>query len=55
LRLKYQICTPHVISMARLVCRKCGIEFPLKEWEQVAEVQRMSCGVGGTHKLVGVS
>ena len=41
--------------MAKLVCRKCGIEFPLKEWEEVAEVQRMTCGVGGTHKLVGVA
>ena len=39
--------------MATLVCRKCGIEFPLKEWEEVERVQRQTCGGGGTHRLVG--
>ena len=39
--------------MARLVCRKCGIEFPLEDWTQVKQVQRETCGAGGTHRLVG--
>jgi hypothetical protein len=39
--------------MAKLICRKCGIEFPLETWVQVAEVQRQTCGAGGTHRLVG--
>jgi len=52
LRLKYQICTPSRRYMARLVCRKCGIEFPLERWEEVAEVQRISAGRGTQQQFI---
>jgi hypothetical protein len=37
----------------KLVCRKCNIEFPLQSFEEIQEVQLMTCGGGGTHRLVG--
>ncbi len=40
----------------KLVCRKCGLGFEvnqLKDWKEVDEIQRMTCGAGGTHRLVG--
>lgn len=37
----------------KLVCRKCAIEFPLTTFHEVEEVQRLTCGGGGTHRLVG--
>jgi len=40
----------------RLVCRKCGLGFDVSEllnWQEVDEIQRMTCGAGGTHRLVG--
>ncbi len=39
-----------------LRCRKCGIKFDcaeLADWREVAEIQKMTCGAGGTHRLVG--
>jgi len=39
----------------KLVCRKCGLECPVKTFEEVEEIHRMSCGAGGTHRLVGRS
>lgn len=39
-------------------CRKCGIHFDLSapgtEWSRVNDIQMMTCGAGGTHRLVGV-
>lgn len=41
----------------KLVCRKCGIVFnvdSLTGWQDVADIQRMTCGAdGGTHMVVG--
>jgi len=39
--------------MVILVCRKCGIEFPLEHHHEVEEIQRKTCGGGGTHRVVG--
>lgn len=39
----------------KLVCRKCLIEFPLKTFDEVQAVQLLTCGGGGTHRLVGTS
>lgn len=38
----------------KLICRKCSVEFPLDTFEEVDQVQRMTCGGGGTHRLVGL-
>ncbi len=39
-----------------LICRKCGIKFPeISSFQEVDQVQRMTCGAGGTHRLVGVN
>lgn len=39
-------------------CRKCGIHFDLSApgtpWSRVNDIQMMTCGAGGVHKLVGV-
>jgi len=39
-------------------CRKCGIMFDLSEpntpWTRVNDIQMMTCGAGGTHRLVGI-
>lgn len=39
-------------------CRKCGIHFDLSapgtEWSRVNDIQMMTCGAGGTHRLVGI-
>lgn len=39
-------------------CRKCGIHFDLSapgtEWSRVNDIQLMTCGGGGTHRLIGV-
>ena len=37
----------------RLVCRKCGLECDAATFEEVEQMQRMTCGAGGTHRLVG--
>ena len=41
----------------RLVCRKCGLVMPKEcdatTFEEVEQYQRMTCGAGGTHRLVG--
>ena len=37
----------------RLVCRKCGLECDATTFEEVEQYQRMTCGAGGTHRLVG--
>jgi len=38
----------------KLICRKCGLECQEKTFEAVERIQRMTCGGGGTHRLVGV-
>ena len=41
----------------KLICRKCGIGFDcseLENWAEVQEIQMMTCGGGGTHRLKGV-
>lgn len=39
-----------------LMCRKCGIRFPgIQDFQEVDQVQRMTCGAGGTHRLVGTN
>lgn len=44
------------IMMVR--CRKCGIVFDLSEartqWSRVNDIQMMTCGAGGTHRLVSM-
>lgn len=39
-------------------CRKCGIHFDLSapgtDWSRVNDIQQMTCGGGGCHRLVGV-
>ncbi len=37
----------------KLVCRKCGLECDATTFEEVEQYQRMTCGAGGTHRLVG--
>ena len=37
----------------RLICRKCNIEFPLESFREIEEIKLMTCGAGGTHRLVG--
>ena len=40
----------------RLKCRKCGIVFTLDSltgWQDIEDIQMMTCGGGGTHRLVG--
>lgn len=44
----------------KLVCRKCLIEFPLSDFDmalpintQIDDIQRLTCGAGGTHRVVG--
>lgn len=44
----------------KLVCRKCQIEFPLSDFDrtkpistQVDDIQALTCGAGGTHRVVG--
>ncbi len=40
----------------KLVCRKCGLGFDVamfKDWQEVDHIQKMTCGAGGTHRLVG--
>ena len=39
----------------KLICRKCGLVGPARSFEEVAVIQRMTCGAGGTHRLVGRS
>ena len=39
----------------RLVCRKCGLECDATTFEEVEQYQRMTCGAGGTHRLVGIT
>ena len=39
----------------RLVCRKCGVESTATTFDEVAQEQRMTCGAGGTHRLVGMA
>ena len=39
----------------RLVCRKCGLECDATTFQEVEQYQRMTCGGGGTHRLVGRS
>ena len=44
------------MSRMKLKCRKCGIVFKsvdLDSWQDVADIQMMTCGAGGTHRLVG--
>jgi len=41
----------------KLKCRKCGIVIKLENvdsWQDIADIQMMTCGSGGTHRLVGV-
>lgn len=38
----------------KLVCRKCGLTCNAKTFGEVELYQRMTCGAGGTHRLVGV-
>ena len=39
-------------------CRKCGIHFDLSapgtDFSRVNDIQMMTCGAGGTHRLVGI-
>ena len=40
----------------KLKCRKCGIVVKISEldsFQDVADIQMMTCGGGGTHRLVG--
>ena len=37
----------------KLLCRKCRIEFSLLTFEEVQAVQLLTCGAGGTHRIVG--
>ena len=40
----------------KLVRRKCGFWVEVedvKTWEGIEEIQRMTCGGGGTHRVVG--
>ena len=42
--------------MIKLKCRKCGIVVKVNEldsFQDVADIQMMTCGAGGTHRLVG--
>jgi len=39
----------------KLICRKCNIILNAKTFAEVAEIQRQTCGGGGTHRLVGVN
>tara|TARA_B100000700_G_C14768333_1_gene725516 strand:- start:283 stop:408 length:126 start_codon:yes stop_codon:yes gene_type:complete len=39
----------------KLVCRKCGLECPVTTFKEVERIQRMTCGAGGTHRLVGLN
>ena len=43
------------VARMKLICRKCGLECPSKTFEDVERLQRMTCGGGGTHRLVGVN
>ena len=42
------------VDGVKLICRKCGLECPATSFEDVERIQRMTCGAGGTHRLVGV-
>lgn len=45
------------MSQMKLKCRKCGIVINTKtldSFQDVADIQMMTCGGGGTHRLVGV-
>jgi len=37
-------------------CRKCGLRFPAASitFEDIEGLQRLTCGAGGTHRMVGV-
>ena len=40
----------------RYVCRKCGISFDSSEidsWQDLNDIQTMTCGAGGVHRLIG--
>ena len=39
----------------KLVCRKCNVEVHATDFDEVAAIQMMTCGGGGTHRLVGVA
>ena len=41
--------------LTKLVCRKCNVEVHATDFEEVAAIQLMTCGGGGTHRLVGVA
>jgi hypothetical protein len=39
----------------KLVCRKCGLAFPMKSidsFQDIDDLQKMTCGAGGTHRMV---
>jgi len=41
----------------KYVCRKCGIVFKsemIDSLQDLADIQMMTCGGGGTHRLIGV-
>lgn len=41
----------------KYVCRKCGIVWRSKSlisFQDLADIQMMTCGGGGTHRLIGV-
>lgn len=38
------------------ICRKCGIQFRadcVDSPQDLADIQMMTCGGGGTHRLIG--
>lgn len=40
----------------RLKCRKCGIVFTMESisgWQDINDIQMMTCGAGGVHKVIG--
>ena len=59
LHLALRLCANAVKEMIhmKLKCRKCGIIMNTKSldsWQDVADIQLMTCAGGGTHRLVGV-
>lgn len=42
----------------KLVCRKCGFAVPMKSidsFQDIDDLQRMTCGAEGTHRMVARS
>ena len=41
----------------KYICRKCGIFFTnntIDSWQDLRDIQMMTCAGGGTHRLIGV-